>query len=244
MRYLVFTSAGDNTNFDTLWIADDQPYDIYVVYYGDSDERWNRYKAKVKYAERRKGSKFQNFYHVYTHMAELVSEYDYVFILDDDILISPKDINAMFHIAEQYDLLICQPAFENRSIISHPITKRSRGILLAYTNFVEVNVPLYSRAALAKLMSLYDTSLIGWGVDYLSVFANGIAHTDRYAIVHSIGCSNPTLKDKGLVDRELELIPDWDKRKELWLDYASKHGFYSYPLTTYKTLTLTDDQEV
>jgi hypothetical protein len=93
-------------------------------------------------------------------------------------------------------------------------------------------------------MAVYDSSLIGWGIDYLSVFANGITHTDRYAIIHSIGCINPTLKDKGLVDRELKRISGWYNRERRWLDYASKHGFYSYPLTTYKTLTLTDDQEV
>ena len=32
-KNFLFTSAGDNTNFDSLWINDNMNYDIYVIYY-------------------------------------------------------------------------------------------------------------------------------------------------------------------------------------------------------------------
>jgi hypothetical protein len=90
-----------------------------------------------------------------------------------NIDINSNDINKMFHYAKKYDLLICQPAFDHKSIISHPITKHIEKILLAYTNFVEVNVPLFKKEALDKLMQVYDPILIGWGIDYLALQVNG-----------------------------------------------------------------------
>ena len=51
---LVFTSAGDNTNFDELWLAPERNYKVWVVYYGDNDEIYEKYKSKVDYIERRK----------------------------------------------------------------------------------------------------------------------------------------------------------------------------------------------
>ena len=38
MKNLLFTSAGDNTNFDELWLDEDRNYDVWVVYYGNNDE--------------------------------------------------------------------------------------------------------------------------------------------------------------------------------------------------------------
>ena len=65
MDNLVFTSAGDNTNFDKLWLDKNRNYKVWVVYYGENEEIYKKYKSKVDYIEKRKGSKFQNFYHIY-----------------------------------------------------------------------------------------------------------------------------------------------------------------------------------
>ena len=64
-KNMLFTSAGDNTKFYKAWNGHNMNYDIYVVYYGDSIENYNEYKKNVKYIERRKGSKFQNFFSFY-----------------------------------------------------------------------------------------------------------------------------------------------------------------------------------
>ena len=63
-RYLVFSSVGDNTNFDKLWLNGNKIFDIWVIYYGDNDANYLRYKSKVDFIEKRKGSKFQNFYYL------------------------------------------------------------------------------------------------------------------------------------------------------------------------------------
>jgi hypothetical protein len=43
-KNFVFSSVGDNTSFDSLWINDNMDYDIYVIYYGDDENIFTRYK--------------------------------------------------------------------------------------------------------------------------------------------------------------------------------------------------------
>ncbi len=220
-KNFVFTSAGDNTNFHTLWSGDNQTYDIYVIYYGNNDDNYNLYKSKVKYIEKRSGSKFQNFLYFYKKNPDIINQYKYFFILDDDIIFNVNCINKMFFIANKYKLSICGPSFDHKSKISHSITKHRSKRFLTYTNFVEVNVPLFNKPALDKLMKVLSPALIGWGIDFLYILVNGRHKSRAYAIIHDIKCINPhPLKSK---PRELTLIKNCNKRSQIWRNYAKRH---------------------
>jgi len=218
----VFTSAGDNTTFDSLWINDTLNYDIYVIYYGDNEDTFNQYKSKVKFIEKRKGSKFQNFKYFYDTYPDIINQYDRFFILDDDIIISVEDIKNMFKLSRQYKLDICAPSFSTNGYISHAITKHKPDTFLTYTNFIEVNTPLFSKNALDNLMNILDYSLIGWGIDFLFIWCNGIDKQKSYAIIHSIQCVNPHAHDKKVKERELYRVKDCMKREQIWVDFSNK----------------------
>jgi hypothetical protein len=215
---LVFTSAGDNTRFHELWPG--EHYDIYVIYYGESDENYEKYKLISKFIEKRKGSKFQNFWYFYFKYPEIISKYSRFFILDDDIVISPPDISRMFQISREHSLDICQPSFSDKGVISHSVTKHNPGLLLQYTNFCEVNTPLFSKEALDSLMKVLDPKLIGWGIDYLFIWANGLDREDAYAVIHMVQCVNPHKNTKG--GRELYKIPGARFRRRIWEEYAKR----------------------
>ena len=105
MKNLVFTSAGNNTNFDKLWFYKNKiNYDIIVYYYEDDEKIFNKYKNISKLIVKNKGSKFQNFYHFYLNYIDVLNEYEYFFILDDDIIFENnyEDINRMFKLAKNY----------------------------------------------------------------------------------------------------------------------------------------------
>jgi hypothetical protein len=220
-KNFVFSSVGDNTSFDSLWINDNMEYDIYIIYYGDNEDIFNKYKSKVKFIEKRKGSKFQNFKYFYDNYNDIINKYDRFFILDDDIILNVEDINSMFKISKQYDLDICGPSFLPESKISWKMTKHKPNIILTYTNFVEVNVPLFSKTALDKLMNVLDDSLIGWGIDYLYIWANGLDKKTSYAIIHCIQCINPIDNNKNF-KRELDLIKNSENRQFIWEKIAKK----------------------
>ena len=216
-KNLVFTSVGDNTNFDKLWCQSGRNYDIWVVYYGKNEDNYQKYRKKVDYIEKRKGSKFQNFHHIYNTKFEELQKYDRFFILDDDIIFETPDINKMFEISKKYNLDICGPTFKTNgsSKISHAITRQESNNLLRYTNFIEVNVPLFNRNALNKFMKYYDPILIGWGIDYLYIWALGKDRKRAYALVDSVSCINPHDKEKN-GKRELTILKDVNERVEKW----------------------------
>jgi hypothetical protein len=220
----VFSSVGDNTSFDTLWIGKNMNYEVYVIYYGDDEKNYNKYKAKVKFIEKRKGSKFQNFKYLYERYPNIIDKYKKFFILDDDIIFNVPDINKMFEISIEYNLDICAPSFSEKGLISHPVTKHVANVLLTYTNFVEVNTPLFNKTALAKLMNVLDSKLIGWGVDMLYIWANGKDQTKSYAIIHKVQCINPYVCNKMNTVRELDKINDCDNRQNIWKTYATSIG--------------------
>lgn len=221
-RDMIFTSAGDNTDFVKWWCSSKeiQNYDMYVYYYGKNTDNFTLYEKNVTHIERSIGSKFQNFYKFWKKYPEVINEYDRFFILDDDIEISCEDINKMFNLSREYNLDICGPSFTSQSKVSHEITKYRPNILLSYTNFVEVNTPLFSRDALNNLMKVYNPVLIGWGIDILYVWANGFDKTKSYAIVHSIQCTNPKDDSKRNKSRELGNIKDCNIRSKVWDTFA------------------------
>jgi len=238
-KNFVFSSVGDNTNFDSLWIGDNMNYDIYVIYYGNNDSIYNKYKSKVTFIEKRIGSKFQNFKYFYEKYIEVINKYDRFFILDDDILFHVEDINNMFNISREYNLEICGPSFSKESKISMPITRHTPNILLSYTNFVEVNTPLFTRTALDKLMEKLDYRLIGWGIDFLYIICNGKEKKESYAIVHKIVCENPKDINKKEGKRELQKISNCDKRRQIWEEFAEKNKMPKrLPINVYKSIPL------
>ena len=223
-KNFLFSSVGDNTNFDELFLGINMNYDVYVIYYGDNEDNYEKYKSKVNFIKKRKGSKFQNFKYFYETYPEIINNYEYFFIIDDDIIIDVNNINNMFEIAREYNLSICGPSFLNSSKITYPISKQNPKRLLTYTNFVEVNVPLFNKNSLDNLMKYLDYSLIGWGIDYLAMWCNGIDKKKDYAIIHSISCINPYEKDKKIknIERELYLIVNSRDRENIWNKYADK----------------------
>ena len=239
-KNLVFTSAGDNTKFDELWIGDKQNFDVMVVYYGKNDSIYKKYASKVDYILKRKGSKFQNFHHIYENYQDVLSKYERFFILDDDIIFYVDDINNMFAISEKYNLDICGPTFKNTTEckISHDITKtHKQKNQIRYTNVVEVNVPLFNRPALDKLMKYYDPILIGWGIDYLYIWANGLDKKNKYALIDSIVCINPHDNKKG-GKRELNNIKNANERSVTYQKFAKKLGIPNIPHKTWKTVNI------
>lgn len=223
----VFTSAGNNTKFNKLWLGKKQNYDVYVVYYGDNNDVYNNYKNNtfITFCEKRKGSKFQNFLYFYKTYPEIIDKYDRFFILDDDIVFRIDDINKMFELSRKHNLEICGPSFKKGSKISHNITIHRENTELIYTNFVEVNTMLFNKTALTNLMKYMIPELIGWGIDILAIWANGLDKKNAYGIIHCVECINPTDNIKHNW-RELYYIKNSKQRRIIYETYIKKLGIY------------------
>lgn len=236
-KNFLFSSVGDNTDFDTLWFDDNMNYDIYVIYYGNNEENYKKYKSKVTFIESRKGAKYQNFKYFYDTYPNIIEKYDRFFLLDDDIIINVEDINEMFKISREYDLEICGPSFTDEGKISHGITRHKPNILLSYTSFVENNVPLFSKEALDKLMDKIDNTLFGWGIDFLYIICNGLNKKKSYAIIHKIKCVNPFDKNKKKKNREWNNIEGVNKEQKNWIEFSKINNILNtFPREVYDSI--------
>ena len=236
---LVFTSAGDNTEFYKHWLDNNRNYDVWCVYYGNNDDNYNMYSKVVDKIWKRKGSKFQNFHHIYNNHRDLLDKYDRFFIVDDDIIISTTYINKLFDISIKYDLWACQPAYTPESKISWPITKYEPGNLLRYTNYTEVGTTVFSKYAIHKFMEYYDPILIGWGIDLFYIWVLGKDVEDKYAIIDSIQCINPHDIQKTTQVREHTNIENYNKEEEYWKQIQKKYNIpEDFNFKTHSTIKL------
>lgn len=235
-RNFLFSSVGDNSNLEQIMIGDIN-YDVYLIYYGNSEETFEKFQKFATYIEKRKGSKFQNFKYFYDTYPDIIGKYDRFFILDDDCIIDIDGVNKMFDLSRKYNLKICSPALLPGSKISHKITIKKNNRILTYTNFVEVSFPMFSRDALTKFIPLLSYDLIGWGIDFLYIWCNGLDDDNSYAIIHDVGCINPREHVKKYVKRELSLIKNWIIRDKIWQEYATKIGCPTfYKLVEYQSI--------
>ena len=217
-KYLVFTSAGGSNNVDR-WLGE-RHYDLWICYYGCQS---NTLASCCDFYLERKGGKFQNFFFLYQQYQDVLAHYDAILLADDDILISPSEINRLFAIRAEKSLKCLQPAFLPHGKNSHPITEYQWFSGLRYTNFIEVTFALFERNALFEFLELYDPVVNCWGVDwwFCGVFQSHYGPRS-IAIADQVVATNPhdAWKPRG---GEIEHLYSRKKLADTWLDFKTKH---------------------
>lgn len=213
-KYLVFTSAGNNSNL-THWLEGEKNFDLWISYFGDDE---NKYSEHADYYMMRKGGKFPVLHYVYQNWEALVTQYDAIFVLDDDLIFSGTDITQLFGTLKKEDLWLLQPAFDKRGKISFKLNEVQPFSLLRYANFVEVACPMFTQSKLSHFMERYDPELIGWGVDfwYSELIAQEDAKQNKIAIIDFISCINPRDEKKINNKREIDILQSRDDRIATW----------------------------
>jgi hypothetical protein len=151
--YLIYTSADSAANVKQWYSSTKRIYDIWVTNYTDTTSLNREYSD---FYNEHKGSKFQNLKYVFREHRDFLSKYKAIMVADDDIIISPNSLNALFKILEDNDLWMLQPAFSRFGKISHAIPRRNLFSSLRYTNFVEVCCPLFKTDKLFDFLSAHD----------------------------------------------------------------------------------------
>jgi hypothetical protein len=222
-RFLVFTSAGDNSNLK-LWFQGERNFDVWINYYGDDVDK---YKDTSNYYTQRKGGKFPNLHYIYQHYKDLLDQYEAILVMDDDIIINATAISQLFRVRDDLDLSILQPSFDAKGKVSHPITLYNPSYYLRLTNFVEVTCPLFNKAILDEFMDVYDPVLVGWGIDwwFLNLLQPDIK--GKVAIVDAISCINPLDDSKGGI-REIDQLQKLNERILNWTKIKQDHGLIEF----------------
>jgi Protein of unknown function (DUF707) len=121
---------------------------------------------------------------------EVISEYEFVWLPDDDLLMQPSDLSEFFEVCSTLQLDLAQPAVRQDSYVTHAITAAHEGFQVRFTNFVEVMAPAFSKRLLAQARPTLHGALTGWGLDHLwrhMAPAGNIAIVDMAPLAHTRG---------------------------------------------------------
>ena len=183
---LIYTSFGDENEIHN-WLNGDKSFDIWGTYYGDNEVS-NKTIDSLDFFDKKKLGKLPNFFRLYDKYKEIISSYDLIWLVDDDIKIDNKDIQNLFQYQNKYDTSILQPSNSNKGKVNHSITEsRSEGNF-RYTNFVEVTAPLFKTQF---LLDWYESQFIP-----LKQKFQNIEHD--YLRTHNLKINHENFRDFGL----------------------------------------------
>lgn len=160
-RNLVIVRAGPSSLHETFLEGGEPQFDLILSTFGDAPVAPGPAIAVV----RRDGGKFEAIHDLLAGDPAILERYDYVWIPDDDIEASAPAINAMFALMREHALEIAQPALSAGSHWSHAVTLRDPGMRLRFSNFIELMMPCFSAAHLARIRPLFRERRFAWGLD-------------------------------------------------------------------------------
>jgi len=104
-KYLIIIPVG-NSPLPIDFTDKSRHFDLCTIYYNEGDE--NRIKSISDYYFQLKGPKWFLVKNILNKIDWM--QYEYIWIIDDDLEISIKDINELFNIASTNKLTLCQPS--------------------------------------------------------------------------------------------------------------------------------------
>jgi len=202
LKNLVFTSIGerefrdkDNNpvegNVIESWNDGDREFDIVAYGYDESMTGMGDCDVWIQ----REGTKYQNFYHYATNYAEELEQYDYVWVADDDMFMSAKDINRMFEMMVEYKIDLGQPSMDINGMHYVHILVNDPEYILRYTNYVECSAPIFTKKSLKKIVHTFADTLTGHSWDNIISHMiykkgeNNVAVFDEIKAHHGISLS-------------------------------------------------------
>ncbi|MCB1501160.1 MAG: hypothetical protein KDK07_15465 [Bauldia sp.] len=112
------------------------------------------------------GRKVRGFARLFREHPELLTNYDFIALLDDDLRASQRDLERLFGFGERYGLDLFQPSLSWTSYFSYAACLSNTHYRLRYTNMVEMMCPVFRAAHLARVLPLFDLSF-ETGIDLL-----------------------------------------------------------------------------
>ncbi len=175
MNNLVVVMAGDRSLHGEYSAQRD--FELWTIYYGDSDETFERYRSFSDRIWRKKGLKIELVRRILLeelHFREKIdfSAYDFVFLPDDDIRFpnGTADISRIFAMCHELKVDVFQPSISNEFVSERwEPTCLMPGAVCHRTNIVEIMMHGFSGRAFVKayLPAIHAMQFIksGWGIE-------------------------------------------------------------------------------
>lgn len=147
------------------WISDKAEYEIVYLCYSLDERFIKRLMNTGKDCHLMRSGKWKNIRRYFVMQG--FGDYEYFWFPDPDLLIDVANINAMFKIAREYHLNLCQPAVTRDSHEYWFFLKQQAGGLIREVPMVEIMCPCFHVSALKQMLWTFDLSFSGYGLDLL-----------------------------------------------------------------------------
>ena len=136
-------------------------YETIVVQYSDFEPEFGTYDKLIKM----KGFKWSMAKELLKTLD--YSKYDFIGFMDDDLVTDIDNMNKAIHTAYYHSAAAFQLSVTPDSDIFWPILVQKPGVVIAYTNFIEVMGMFISTRMIPRCRELWDQYDIytGWGFD-------------------------------------------------------------------------------
>lgn len=143
---------------------DAQNFDYALSWFGDEPPK---VAHGAVFVHMQKGAKWPGLEQTLAQHWDVISQYRYIWLPDDDLLCVPEDVSRMFAICDELQLDLAQPALTPDSYFTHLVTMQHSAFQLRFTNFVEIMAPVLSAEMLAKVYPTLAGRISGYGLDPL-----------------------------------------------------------------------------
>lgn len=229
-KNLLFSSIGARQSILNWVLGQTEQFDLALFVYEEPRGLDLRIvEASAEFYMVGAGSKFKGFKQLIDKFSIDISDYEGIWLLDDDIeLVGSFDITNFFDIIRHYDLDVLSPCHSADGYISHKIMAYVSGAhTLRYTNFVEMTCPLFSASFLSKFLEVYDETVLDWGIDWHYSYLSHSNDVGKLAITDQFEIKNPHAYEKNGGFRENDKLGSDALRQNLW-EKAKENSSFQY----------------
>lgn len=152
-RYLLISRVGPQS-LHRAWLEPlaDRAFDILLSSY---DPAARDPGLPGVFFEIRPGTKVAGYAALFDAHADLIAQYDYVAVFDDDLMIVASDLTRLFETVSQHKLKIAQPALTHNSHFTFACLLRDVSFRLRYVNYIEMMCPVFRQDVFQAVRPLY-----------------------------------------------------------------------------------------
>lgn len=181
-------NGGDEIPYSHVYFDADKKFDLLLFNNTGKPNQIEKFNVPYEhYITEKTENKGEIFYHICQHLKKQQLSYNYIGVIDDDIIFKISDFNYLLHIAQLHELDVFQPSIAKDSFFSHRRFVNRSGLMVSEIDWIEIMAPFYRQNLLLACEDYFLQTISGQGVDcYLMPVLQRINGQIKTAIVHAI----------------------------------------------------------
>jgi hypothetical protein len=185
---VVTWNGGNETPYSHVHFDVNKNFDLLLFNNTGKSGEIEQYNVPYEhYISEKTENKGEIFYHISKYLTNNNLQYNYVGVIDDDIIFKISDFNYMLHIADIHQLDVFQPSISKDSYFSHRKFVNRSGLMVSMIDWVEIMAPFYRQNLLLACEPYFSKTISGQGVDCFLMPVLQIIHNQTVTgIIHAI----------------------------------------------------------